>query len=346
MSLCENEFAEWSATNATELCGITEAIALRIYFLCQFSNVMNHHIQYLTSGTDTIILMLGQLTVFLFAGSDVIAGTLTIGEFTLISTYFNMVIGAVRYFYSIGTATQTALVSCTRLENILREPVEKVGRKRITTTRTIDVRELYFKYEDGVSVLSGVNCSFCVGHILVIVGANGAGKSTLLHTIAGLHEGNYSGIIEYDGVPISQLDMNWMRKEQIGFVPQVPGLPLSGVYENLLYGREQSNILEDINCLCLKLELDITLIENSTFHQPQYVQKLSGGERVKIATIRELLKHPRIVILDEPTTALDAHSVEKLVEFFTEIKKNSIVIVASHDPRMISISDSVLNLGE
>ena len=161
----------------------------------------------------------------------------------------------------------------------------------------------------------------------------------------GLYEELGNGRILYDFVSINELDMNWMRRHKIGYVEQEPELLNETLRENIIQDSSFSN--EYYKKLLKKLHLTEggnEVLNRSNEKASTSFANISGGERQKIALIRELLKNPSILILDEPTASMDIESVNNFISIIQREKLYKIVIIATHDKRIIDISDEVICL--
>ena len=192
---------------------------------------------------------------------------------------------------------------------------------------------------DGVTVLNDVNVSIADGEIVSILGSSGSGKTTLLNTILGIKMPD-SGAIIHDGADITNVPM-----EDRGFniVFQDYALfPHLNAYENIVYGlRNKPGIStqEEIDDLVDRLGLKD--------HLNKEIEQLSGGQKQRVALARTLAMKPKILLLDEPLSALDGVIKEsikaKIKEIARDLKLTTIIV--THDPEeALSLSDKVMIL--
>ena len=193
---------------------------------------------------------------------------------------------------------------------------------------------------DGVTVLDQVNFSVKDGEIVSILGSSGSGKTTLLNLILGITQPD-SGAILHDGVDITHVPM-----EERGFniVFQDYALfPNLNAYENIVYGLRNKPGLstpEEIQELIQRLALQD--------HLKKKIEQLSGGQKQRVALARTLVMKPRILLLDEPLSALDGVIKESIKAKIKEIARdlNLTTIIVTHDPEeALSLSDKVMILG-
>lgn len=309
-----------------------------------FSGLLNSSmklqtVQYSYSGLDTFIMSIGQICLFLIGGNLVINQRITVGEFTVISAYFNMGITAVRYFFSLGQKIQTTLVSCDRLQVINTEPVENEGKKILQQISNIKIKDVSYSFE-GKLLFQNLNIEFNKGNSYAVVGRNGVGKTTLVYILIGVFK-DYGGKILYNGIPASECDLKKLRKDNISVIEQEPELIQDTLYNNLVLGSQITN--EEVEKL-LSVWINDSRFQESHKTISEKSSNLSGGEKEKIAIIRAILKNADLIILDEPTAALDSISCKKLEKLIHEKWKDKIVIIITHDDKIIEICNEKIYL--
>ena len=197
----------------------------------------------------------------------------------------------------------------------------------------IDVKKSY----DGVTILSDVNFTVEDGEIISILGSSGSGKTTLLNIILGIKEVDKGKII-YNGTDVTDVPM-----EERGFniVFQDYALfPHLNAYENIVYGLKNK---PDVST---KEEVD-DMIEllGLREHLDKKIEQLSGGQKQRVALARTLVMKPKILLLDEPLSALDGVIKESIKAKIKQIAKelNLTTIIVTHDPEeALSLSDKVM----
>lgn len=176
----------------------------------------------------------------------------------------------------------------------------------------IEIRNVSAYYKQGreqIPALSGVDLEVNTGDICALIGPSGCGKTTLLHTIAGIYSG-YDGEVLMDEKPIDR------QKQRIGFIQQHYGLfDWATVYDNAVLGlRVKREHLPEHKNSVQRLLTDLGLW--SLRHK--YPRQLSGGERQRVSIAQSFLLQPDILLMDEPFSALDAITREKMQEIFLE----------------------------
>ena len=279
-----------------------------------------------------------------YGGIQIIKGNLTVGEFTIINNYFSSFMNSIKYFLQFGQGYQDFLISLNRVWNIENLVVDNNGSHTLKELKKINVKNISFGYGENM-LFENYSYEFNKGNIYCIKGENGVGKSTFIDVLLGLYT-KYDGDILYNDINIKELDLYYIRKNKIGYNQQCAYLINDTIFNNLIYGLNSYDKQEMISCIN-NLNLN-SLIEkyedgiNSVINCKN--DNISGGEKQKISLIRVLLKNSDLLILDEPTSFLDSISAKKLGDKLINIKSDKIVIVISHDKRLIDIADQVIEL--
>ena len=180
-------------------------------FQSLFKTAMHAQIfQYIFSGIDSMLLALSQIGLFLVGGVAVLNGEMSIGGFTTINVYFSSALGCIRYFFSLTSSTQNALVSLNRLMDVAKMQSESDGKQIVSNIKAIYLQDISLSFDK--PVLKSFNAAFYKGNIYALCGDNGTGKSSVLHLVAGLYNNLYGGNIYFDDFDIKKLNMNFLRK--------------------------------------------------------------------------------------------------------------------------------------
>ncbi|MPM12931.1 Energy-coupling factor transporter ATP-binding protein EcfA2 [bioreactor metagenome] len=194
----------------------------------------------------------------------------------------------------------------------------------------VDVENLSFSYEKSYPILKNITFTAKENESIGIIGANGVGKSTILKLLVGLNL-NYEGSIKIEDIPIQKSTLSRIR-ERIGYVFQHSDnqLFMPNVYEEIAFAPRNYGLSEKEVEMRVNYALKKVHIENLRDKQ---IYKMSGGEKklVSIATIFAM--NPDIILMDEPTIALDPRNRRNLINILNEFEH--LKIIASHDLDMI-----------
>ena len=297
-------------------------------------------VDYLFTNLNQVVIILAYLCIIGIGGYKVTTGALSIGLFSVINTYFNMMISSVSYFVGIAGSYQDTKISFQRIQKILQTPDEDKGDLLPESIHQVEVKDFSLQYGSHV-ILNHCNVTFPSGCIYGLRGPNGTGKTTLLNALVGLFSGEVSGHIYYDGISTDQLDMPALRRKKISYIEQAPVLLNMSVRDYLHFGIEQNHAVSENQEHLLKVwDIDYLLDKEMNENGSNF----SGGEKQKLALVRALSKESSLILLDEPTSALDKSSTAKLIDLLQDMKSQAIIIVVSHDWDMLEHCDEVIDL--
>lgn len=233
-------------------------------------------------------------------------------------------------------AAFTALHRQSMVAEADREP-DTTGGRYPRLDRELEAREVSVSY-DGRPVLERLTLDFPAHRITAITGASGVGKTTLLELLLGLRQPD-SGRIYVDGVPLDELDAAAWRRG-IGYVPQEAILLDGSMARNVTLGEEvPDDEVERALRRAGALELVRTLPEGIHSQVGERGARLSGGERQRVAIARALLHDPLLLVLDEPTSELDAAAEARICATLRSLVDGVTVIVASHRSAVLDAAD-------
>ncbi|MFR4815446.1 ABC transporter transmembrane domain-containing protein [Peptoniphilus sp.] len=320
---------------------------LNFKFIKMFNTAMKlQKVSYLFSSLDTIIVSIVQILVFIIGGISVVNKDMTVGELTIITAYFSFILNSGTYFFMLSKNIQENKPCVNRINDLMNIPTNINGKKKLKNIDCVEIKELYFCYGNRKNIIiNNFNYTFRKNNLYLIQGSNGTGKSTIVNLIIGLYSKEFKGKILFNGIDYKLLDMNYMRREIISVCEQEPQLIEDTIYNNVSLYNNIS--LEHLGILINKLGLNTVSIlenlENSLIINEQN-RNISGGEKQAIALIRALNKKCDLLILDEPTSAIDVKKIDDIKNYIKEIKKDKIIIVISHEDYWKTLADKIITI--
>lgn len=306
--------------------------------------------EFWTSAIPRLLLTAGRAGVFLLGGYWVIQGQLELGSLVAFAAYLGMATGPVQSLLGLYMAWQRLVVSLERVSYLRQQSVPAVvgsGRKPPPGLRgELAFEAVDFSYENGSTVFCGASLQIPAGAKVGIHGATGVGKSTLLDLLQ-LHLHPEAGAITIDGVNIAEFDPRQWRA-LLAVVPQDPVIFRDTLANNVRYSVPQASD-EDVRTACERAGLEGLLQKLPQGAQTLLAEggrSLSGGERQRIALARALLQNPLILLLDEPTSAVDATTELRLVREIDRLFATTTRIIVSHRPSTLANADLQVGIND
>jgi ABC-type multidrug transport system fused ATPase/permease subunit len=274
-----------------------------------------------------VIAMLGVITVIYFGGIKVIDGSWTVGIFSTYITMFAAMAKKASKAAKLFNSVQKSQISWKRIKPYLTEYQGKDTTLSIDKDNTkLSIENLSFCYPKGKeNIIENISFQGRQGEIIGVTGSIASGKSTLGLSFLGLYP--YMGSIKIDGKELRDYS-EYERSQMISYLGHKPQLLSDTIYNNITLGNEQdiTSVLKDV---CFDTDLaamsdgENTMVGNSGI-------RLSGGQQARIALARTLLSKSKIIILDDPFSAVDMKIEEKIIENLKNNYKNSLIILISH----------------
>jgi ABC-type multidrug transport system fused ATPase/permease subunit len=289
--------------------------------------------------------------MILWRGSGLIlAGTMTVGSLTVFLAYLAKFFKPVQQLGKMTNAVAQTSVGLERIGSILdidmRVPERPDARAPEAFKGAVEFQHVAFSYNPEVPVLKDVNFRIDPGQFVGIVGMTGSGKSTIVSLIPRFYDPT-GGRILIDGTDIRDYTLPGIR-HQIGFVLQDTVLFPGTVRENIAYGRPDATEAEIIAAAALA-NADEFIVKMSHGYDTQISERgitLSGGQRQRIGIARALIRNAPILILDEPTAALDTESEKMVMEGLDRLMKGRTVITITHRLNTIRDADQIIVLND
>jgi ATP-binding cassette subfamily B protein len=287
--------------------------------------------------------------ILLVGGRQVIDGTLTLGQFTAFYAYLLMLISPMRTLgYMLGAA-QRATASGARIFQVLDRaprmttpedaPPLPAGRGRVT----LDGVGLTF---DGVAhpALSDIDLEIEPGTTVALVGAMGSGKTALVSLLPRLYDVS-AGAVRIDGADVRSIDLASLRHE-IAIVTDDPFLFSASVHDNIAYARADATReqVRQAAQAAQAAEFVEVLPEGYDTLVGERGLTLSGGQRQRIAIARAILADPRILILDDATSSVDASTEQEIKLALREVMAGRTTLVIAHRLSTIALADEIVVL--
>ena len=278
----------------------------------------------------------------------VLAGQFTSGTLIVFVLYLGKLYKPMKNLARMTDTASKSMVAFERIRELLRSEsivTERPGARRAPAfAGRIDVRDLRFRYGMGPSVLNGVAFTVAAGQRVAIVGATGSGKSSLLALLLRLYEPS-SGSIAIDGHDIRGFTARSLR-DQISVVPQDPVLFHAPLWENIAYGRPGASRDDIVRAarLANAHEFIARLPRGYDTLVGERGETLSGGQRQRVAIARAVIRQAPILLLDEPSAALDPESEALVFEALSRLMAQCTSITIAHRLATVTRAQTVFVL--
>ncbi len=292
---------------------------------------------------------LGLAAILLVGGREVIHGTLTLGQFTAFYGYLLMLISPMRTLgYMLGAA-QRATASGARIFQILdREPHMSVPQDAPSLPAGqghVKLSGVSLRFEGAPGeALKDIDLDVAAGHTVALVGAMGSGKTALVSLLPRLYDVT-AGSVQIDGADVREIDPRSLR-HAIAIAGDDPFLFSATVHDNIAYGRAEATRSE-VEHAARAAQADRFIRELPKGYETLVGERgltLSGGQRQRIGIARALLADPRILILDDATSSVDASTEQEIKQALRAAMKGRTTFVIAHRLSTIALADEIVVL--
>ncbi len=290
---------------------------------------------------------IGLTIIVWYGGREVINGDLSIGGMFAFLVYIINVPMPVRKISQAMTFLKFGIVAWNRINKLLNEQTPSVADGYLDMSKAqgvVKFKDVSFAYQTGKPVLEAINVSAKPGEIIAIVGPSGAGKSSFANLLLRFYDPT-QGAIYLDGVNIKDIKIKDLR-QHIGFIQQEPVLFNTTILENIRFGNlaATSSQIEQAARKANAHEFIMELPQSYNTVVGELGGNLSGGQRQRIAIARAIIAEPSILLLDEPTAALDAHTEKQVMAAIRQASVGRTTFIITHRMSTIMASDQVIYL--
>jgi ATP-binding cassette subfamily B protein len=290
----------------------------------------------------------GTAAVLLIGISHVLSGTLTLGELLLVMGYLTQLYEPLKTISRKSATLQLHLASAERAFALLDEPLDVEQRSKARpvarASGAIAFRNVSFAYGPARPVLHDISFAIEPGTRLGIVGASGAGKSTLISLLTRFYDPT-AGDIQLDGIDLRDFRLDDLRR-QFALVMQDPVLFSTTIAENIGYARPSAK-QEELIAAAQAANAHEFIVKLPQGYDTQVGERgiqLSGGQRQRIAIARAFLADSPVLILDEPTSAVDAEAEAVIVDAIRRLMRGRTVILITHRSSLLQSCTSLVAL--
>jgi len=324
----------------------------KLNFDYMLKNIKLIKVQSLTYPLMILITGISIILVVWYGGYQVIKGAMTLGQITSFLIYLGYLIWPMIAFGWIVNLTQRASASMDRLLEVFKvEPQIKDTNETDFSIKEISgeikFKNVWFKYPDSESyVLKGINLEIKQGQTVGIVGYTGSGKTTLVNLIPRLFDPD-KGEVLIDGINVKKIPLKVLR-ESIGYVQQEVFLFSDSVKNNITFGVDGVSDEEVFNVAKIAHIYDEVIEFPNGFDTivGERGITLSGGQRQRVGLARALIKKPKILILDDSLSSVDAYTEEMILKSLKEFRAGRTTIIISHRITAVKDADFIIVLDD
>ncbi len=294
-----------------------------------------------------IVLGFQMLGGFVFGAFLAIDGQITAGTYV---AYVGMVVWLIWPIRNLGrliVQTSTGLVSYARLMEIIQQPreplTEGIGEAQRSIKGGLVFDKVSFEYEDGLPVLKDISFSAQPGQVIALIGSTGSGKTSLVNLLPRFYDYT-SGSLLLDGLELKEYSREFMRKN-VGIVEQEPFLFSRTIRENITYGVGREVSQQEVERAAEAAAVHDVIQSFPDGYNTLVGEKgvtLSGGQKQRVTIARTLLKNPKILVLDDSTSAVDMETEAEIRAALNRLMENRTTFIIAHRIQSVMNADLIL----
>ncbi|RHQ19194.1 ABC transporter ATP-binding protein [Lachnospiraceae bacterium AM48-27BH] len=293
------------------------------------------------------------LAVVWYGGNIIIAGNMQVGDLTAFTTYIVQILMSLMMLSMVLLQSSRAIASVKRISEVLDTEIdltdENASRKDLKVTEgKVEFKDVAFSYsnEGGEKILEHINFTAEPGKVLGIIGTTGSGKTSLVQLIPRLYDVT-EGQVLVDGVDVREYSLKNLR-DGVGMVLQKNVLFSGTIDENLRWGNEEASE-EEVRNAAKAAQADGFVTSFTNGYDSDLGQggsNVSGGQKQRLCIARALLKKPKILILDDSTSAVDTATEAKIRESFSTTLKDTTKIIIAQRIGSVESADKIIVLDD
>lgn len=301
----------------------------------------------------TLAMNITIIAVVWFGGNQVIAGEMQVGDLTAFTTYVTQILMSLMMLAMILLQSSRAIVSARRVSEVLNAEIdltdEQAKKKdKIVENGKIEFKNVSFRYykENKEYVLENINFTAQQGETIGIIGSTGCGKTSLVQLIPRLYDAD-KGEVLVDNVNVKEYSLENLRNG-VGMVLQKNVLFSGTILENLEWGDEEASE-EMVQSAAKAAQADGFVKSFTNGYETELGQggvNVSGGQKQRLCIARALLKNPKILILDDSTSAVDTATEAKIRESFSGSLKNTTKIIIAQRISSVMEANKIIVMDE
>lgn len=293
------------------------------------------------------------LAVVWYGGNIIIAGNMQVGDLTAFTTYIVQILMSLMMLSMVLLQSSRAIASVKRISEVLDTEIdltdENASRKDLKVTEgKVEFKDVAFSYsnEGGEKILEHINFTAEPGKVLGIIGTTGSGKTSLVQLIPRLYNVT-EGQVLVDGVDVREYSLKNLR-DGVGMVLQKNVLFSGTIDENLRWGNDEASE-EEVRSAAGAAQADGFVTSFTKGYDSDLGQggsNVSGGQKQRLCIARALLKKPKILILDDSTSAVDTATEAKIRESFSTTLKDTTKIIIAQRIGSVESADKIIVLDD